>query len=301
MTPEARSRYARDRRTAYEHARLIPVAFSLDGEAFGGPILVGHLDLGCIESHPRADAPADLLDSVPCPVCVLGLASFGADLTGITTDAEVRNVRPDEPSGEPGPGVTPDAALAAAWAFVDTVLIPADRKADIADVTRVLAQGAWVFVQRYEGDFAFVLDLRNRGRKLSDGQVKGVLNVMRAERFRSRKPAVQPTDQPTVPEGHYAVVPDAGANDLAFYRVDRPETGKWAGRVFVKAIIGGRPAQPVRGESAGRVLAQIVEQGVEHSAQRYGTALGRCYRCNKTLTDDESRARGIGPECVKRV
>lgn len=51
--------------------------------------------------------------------------------------------------------------------------------------------------------------------------------------------AVQASTTPTladVPEGHYAIT-STGANDLAFYRVDRPVDGPWAGRTFVKMVI----------------------------------------------------------------
>jgi len=32
---------------------------------------------------------------------------------------------------------------------------------------------------------------------------------------------------------------------------------------------------------------------------RYGQEIGSCGRCNRRLTDDLSRERGIGPECWK--
>lgn len=114
------------------------------------------------------------------------------------------------------------------------------------------------------------------------------------------RPATTRTALPDVPEGHYAIK-STGSNDLAFYRVDRPTDGEYAGRVFVKSIVGGHPDRNVRRDAVAGILARIAEAGVEESARRYGQEIGRCCRCNRTLTDDESRAAGIGPECRRRA
>lgn len=102
-----------------------------------------------------------------------------------------------------------------------------------------------------------------------------------------------------VPEGHYAI-DSHGSNDTLFVRVDRPTEGRWAGRVFVKMIVGGHPDSPIRGAQAQSVLTRIAEAGVEAAATRYGVDVGRCHRCNRLLTDQVSREMGIGPECRKK-
>ena len=104
-----------------------------------------------------------------------------------------------------------------------------------------------------------------------------------------------------VPTGHYAVASATGHNDLDFYRVERPTEGRWAGRTFVRRVIGGRPAVPVRGAEARVALARIDDAGVDACAARYGIELGRCYRCNRHLTDRVSRMLGIGPDCRRLV
>lgn len=104
---------------------------------------------------------------------------------------------------------------------------------------------------------------------------------------------------PDVPEGHYAY-PSSGSNDLSFVRVDRPTEGRWAGRTFVKQVIGGHPDAPVARANVASVLASIVEFGVDLAAQTYGQEIGRCYRCNRHLTDETSRQLGIGPDCRSR-
>lgn len=115
----------------------------------------------------------------------------------------------------------------------------------------------------------------------------------------------RPTGQPEfardgftdVPAGHYAVPSLTGNNDLDFFRVDRPYEGRWAGRVFVKRVIGGRPNSPVRGRTYTEALLAIRAAGAAEAARRYAQELGRCSRCNRHLTDETSRAYGMGPEC----
>jgi hypothetical protein len=102
-----------------------------------------------------------------------------------------------------------------------------------------------------------------------------------------------------VPEGHYATPSRTGANDLDFWRIDRPTEGRWAGRVFVKRVIGGKADTPVRGAEAVAALQAITADHPHHAMVLYGQEIGRCGRCNRHLTDDASRQRGLGPECAK--
>lgn len=110
-------------------------------------------------------------------------------------------------------------------------------------------------------------------------------------------------DRPTLPEvpaGHYAIE-STGDNDLVFYRIDRPTEGKYAGRTFVKMVVGGKPDQNVAYSHIAGILARIIEAGIAASATTYGREIGRCHRCNRTLTDETSRAYGIGPECRSKA
>ncbi len=100
---------------------------------------------------------------------------------------------------------------------------------------------------------------------------------------------------PTVAAGHYATASRTGANDLDFWRVDTPTEGRWAGRTFVKRVIGGHEDTPVRGAEATAALAAIAAD--PEAGPRYGQTIGRCYACNRTLTDATSRTLGIGPTC----
>lgn len=104
-----------------------------------------------------------------------------------------------------------------------------------------------------------------------------------------------------VPEGHYAVDSATGNNDTDFFRVDKPTEGRWAGRTFVKRVVGGKPDFGIRGDAAVKVLERIVDAGIQEAALRYGIEIGRCCRCNRHLTDEASRAFGMGPDCRSKV
>ena len=105
---------------------------------------------------------------------------------------------------------------------------------------------------------------------------------------------------PDVPEGHYAIPSLTGNNDLDFFRVDRPTEGKWAGYTFLKRVVGGKPDLPVARAQRRQVLEAIVAAGIDAARQQYGVSIGRCYVCNRHLTDELSRQLGIGPDCRKK-
>jgi hypothetical protein len=100
-----------------------------------------------------------------------------------------------------------------------------------------------------------------------------------------------------ISQGHYATPSLTGHNDLDFWRVDRPSEGPYAGKMFVKRIVGGKPEMNVKRDTKFRALEAILELGVDAAALLYGRELGRCSRCNRHLTDEISRQYGKGPEC----
>jgi len=109
--------------------------------------------------------------------------------------------------------------------------------------------------------------------------------VVTVEKFHSANPQV--------PAGRYALRTEDG---VKFYRLDRPTEGKWAGYTFLKAQASD-DLWPIKNPSEkNRILAAIAED-VLGAEQLYGRELGRCSRCGRTLTDETSRAYGIGPDC----
>jgi hypothetical protein len=116
------------------------------------------------------------------------------------------------------------------------------------------------------------------------------------------QPASKPKEKlPDVPAGYYAIDnTDSATNSIGFYRVDRPTKGKWEGFTFVKRVVGGRVDERVpRGQTAD-ILQRIIKAGIDQAGFRYGQEIGQCCACNHTLTNDESRAKGIGPECANK-
>lgn len=98
---------------------------------------------------------------------------------------------------------------------------------------------------------------------------------------------------PEVPDGRYAVEEDG---TLKFFHVRTGTKGRWAGFVFVD-IQASSDLYPLKDRARkARVLAAIAAD-LETAARRYGQELGICGRCGRTLTDEESRAYGIGPIC----
>lgn len=92
----------------------------------------------------------------------------------------------------------------------------------------------------------------------------------------------------------------AGETKLRFFRIDAPQRGKWVGAVFVKEQAGDElyPVKPVGREEA--VLTAVLNEG-KAALVRYGLELGACGICGRTLTDEDSRMRGIGPVCWDKL
>lgn len=98
--------------------------------------------------------------------------------------------------------------------------------------------------------------------------------------------------RPQVIDGFYAVNTDAG--HLAFYRVEVSKKGFYTVSLQTSDELTSLPWS-----TAKSVLAKI-EQDPKEAAIRYGKELGVCGVCNRTLTNEESRARGIGPICADK-
>ena len=115
--------------------------------------------------------------------------------------------------------------------------------------------------------------------------------------------ASSPTGLPredVVPAGRYAVATDDGAvNELAFYKVDRPTEGRWAGYVFVKHLVGA-DEQRMSKDASRAIMHKIAEVGAEAASAAYGHEIGKCGVCGRRLTNDDSRERGIGPVCAAK-
>ena len=100
-----------------------------------------------------------------------------------------------------------------------------------------------------------------------------------------------------VPAGRYAL--DNGNGSVRFYRVDRPTEGRWAGYTFVKVQASDEEFNVKNRQERESILARIAVDPAA-SSKLYGIELGVCGVCGRTLTNDESRAAGIGPVCAAK-
>lgn len=105
-----------------------------------------------------------------------------------------------------------------------------------------------------------------------------------------------------LPAGYYATPSRTGNNDYDFWRIDKPESGKWAGRIFVKRIVGGGTDGDMQTHQLDNMQQRlaceaIVGYGLEESRMLFATEMTRCTDCGRMLTDQESRDAGRGPTC----
>jgi Family of unknown function (DUF6011) len=99
---------------------------------------------------------------------------------------------------------------------------------------------------------------------------------------------------PVVPDGRYAMSMDGV---VKFYKVNTPTQGKWRDFTFVEAQASDE-FYPVKGALKSIVLG-LIAIDPQAATELYGKALGVCGICGRTLTNEESRKRGIGPICAQ--
>ena len=159
-----------------------------------------------------------------------------------------------------------------------------------------------------DGQLRFVNSLR-REREMAEidslpfADVTATLAALKATPI----PAKAAPESPDVAPGYYALATGEGShNSLAFYNV-RPRNAR--GYINVNQVIGGESdSETVRGQRiygpAGfailnRLAAMTDDE--RHAANRlFSSELGRCRRCARLLTQDHTRAAGIGDKCASK-
>lgn len=112
--------------------------------------------------------------------------------------------------------------------------------------------------------------------------------------LKAAAPVVRPTTGPVVvADGRYAVEEDGV---LKFFKV---KNGRRPGFVFLD-IQASDDWFPVRAADRRAAILASIAQDPKAAMIRYGKELGECGRCGRTLTDEASRAAGIGPVCISR-
>lgn len=139
--------------------------------------------------------------------------------------------------------------------------------------------------------------------------IAGVKNCSKAhyaaKAFGGEVPAAPPVVVPfniyahraSIREGRYAVVVDG---TLGFFKVDRPTEGRWAGKIFVKQYASDE-LHAVRDLGRKNRIIDAILEDPQAAMLKFGTEIGSCGHCGRTLTNAESRAAGIGPVCRGRM
>lgn len=106
-------------------------------------------------------------------------------------------------------------------------------------------------------------------------------------------------DGKRVPRGSYAVhggeLRWQTTNELLFFSVWISNDGsRWSVKMYSSDEL-----VPLRRAQQYEVL-EVIARNPAACAERYGLEIGKCGICHRTLTNDVSRARGIGPICAER-
>jgi hypothetical protein len=109
-------------------------------------------------------------------------------------------------------------------------------------------------------------------------------------------------------DAYFALPSHTGNNDLDFYGfvVSRRKTGT----IYVlKRIVGGAfhhedtSNSPVMSLTEAKRVMDAIEAmdsaQWDEAQMQFAQNLGRCFHCNRILTDDESRKRGMGAKCAE--
>lgn len=100
-------------------------------------------------------------------------------------------------------------------------------------------------------------------------------------------------DVATVADGRYAVEEDGV---LRFFRV---KNGRKAGFVFLD-VQASDEWYSIRSRVRIKAVLDLIARDPKAAMIRYGHELGICGMCGRTLTDEASRAAGIGPICASK-
>lgn len=106
-----------------------------------------------------------------------------------------------------------------------------------------------------------------------------------------------PRDELPFPAGRYAVKMSDGR--LHFFHVQAGKN-RWEGYTFLKEQAGD-DLHPVKSIGRRNEVYNLIAVAPEEAMLAYGRELGECGHCGRTLTDEDSRAAGIGPVCRNKV
>jgi transcription antitermination factor NusG len=110
------------------------------------------------------------------------------------------------------------------------------------------------------------------------------------------KPAqrTQPAEHAKVADGRYAIEEDG---TLKFFKLTN---GRKPGYVFLD-IQASDEWHAIRNVTRIHAIVAEIAKDAHAAMIRYGRELGQCGHCGRMLTDESSRAAGIGPICAGKM
>ncbi len=178
----------------------------------------------------------------------------------------------------------------------------------------------------YKKEIVGRAEIQEHGRLHTEGVLDNEGNIVEEVAVIEVTTSTMDLDLSFLPNGRYAAPNLKGTNDLIFLMVTRTRRDKRRDRRYrYGKFITGREIVPkntievkewssdqkrlvgqqkpgdeevYKGEYEEQL--QMILENPEAWAKLFGLMVGHCYICGKTLTDEESRAMGIGPECVKK-
>jgi len=175
------------------------------------------------------------------------------------------------------------------------------------DVT--LAVGAMAYLQVYrtavQGGtrerFEYLDDMcrsaYDQEKKLTVGQIRGILNCLRADVLKRNQPQTDLSVLNSIPTGRYAVKTEEG--HWSFWSAWH---GDQKGITFLDQLVArpdGLEKERVTLQVAAAIAAKIVAMGVDESRIEFGLQIGWCGYHDGPLTNPISRALGYGEECAR--
>lgn len=189
----------------------------------------------------------------------------------------------------------------------------------------VVTAESWL--SNYNGTFEFLLSVKAqylRTGRISEGQRSGVEKCMArdipkptvtvASEPSTIVPKVSETTKPSfvterIPTCTYAVE-SRSTGKLAFFQIDSLISGKWSGWTFVKQVIGGhedervftiRPDGSTNGKPWVPQMLEDIKADMAKAIATYSQEFQHCAMCHRSLTDEVSRERGLGPDCAAKL
>lgn len=212
------------------------------------------------------------------------------------------------------------------------------RKFEPVDIDASLYRAATAYILEYQNavgngtrarfDFmeSMMISFDSYRGSLTVGQIKGILNVMRADLIRTEAKAEEPKQvemaqdgKHLVRNGTYTIILN-GDDDYVTLKIkaakfakDMPEGTQMAcylsgadnesdftGFAFVQGRTAKVWSRFRNNSRIGDALRILLNGGDDDAGERYAMASGNCYCCNRKLTVPASLHRGLGPVCAAK-